>query len=70
MKKYVASVLSELITFISVALLLWNFTNMDALEIIVIDLFIAYALGISTFMYIEERENKNAESKSTLIRDT
>lgn len=70
MKKYVASVLSELITFISVALLLWNFTNMDALEIIVIDLFIAYALGISTFIYIEERENKNAESKSTLIRDT
>lgn len=70
MKKYVASVLSELITFISVVLLLWNFTNMDALEIIVIDLFIAYALGISTFMYIEERENKNAESKSTLIRNT
>lgn len=70
MKKYVVSVLSELITFIFVALLLWNFTKMDALEIIVIDLFIAYALGISTFMYIEERENKNAESKSTLIRDT
>lgn len=58
MRKYMISAAIELFTFITMIVLLWNFTKMDAVEILGVDLFITYCSGILTFMKIEEREKK------------
>ena len=42
MRKYMISAVAELFTFVAVIVLLWNFTKMDAVEIIAVDLFISY----------------------------
>ena len=63
MRKYLISAVVELFTFVSVIVLLWNFTKMDAVEIIAVDLFISYCSGILTFMKIEEREKKKCRTK-------
>lgn len=63
MRKYMISAVAELFTFVAVIVLLWNFTKMDAVEIIAVDLFISYCSGILTFMKIEEREKKKSRTK-------
>ena len=63
MRKYMISAAIELFTFITMIVLLWNFTKMDAVEIIAVDLFISYCSGILTFMKIEEREKKKCRTK-------
>lgn len=63
MRKYMISAVVELFTFVAVIVLLWNFTKMDAVEIIAVDLFISYCSGILTFMKIEEREKKKCRIK-------
>lgn len=63
MRKYLISAVVELFTFVSVIVLLWNFTKMDAVEILGVDLFITYCAGFLTFTKIEEREKKKCRTK-------
>ena len=63
MRKYLISVAVEIFTFIAVIVLLWNFTKMNAVEILAVDLFITYCAGFLTFTKIEEREKKKCRTK-------
>lgn len=63
MRKYMISAVAELFTFIAVIVLLWNFTKMDAVEILCVDLFLTYCSGFLTFIKIEEREKKKCRIK-------
>lgn len=63
MRKYLISAVSELFTFIAVIVLLWNFTKMDTVEILWVDLFLTYCSGFLTFIKIEEREKKKCRIK-------
>ena len=67
MKKYFASAVVEIVTFVLLMFILWNITKMDAVEIIAIDLFIAYCSGILTFMGIEEREKKKCRIRKHIL---
>lgn len=70
MRKYMISAVAELFTFVAVIVLLWDFTKMDAVEIIAVDLFISYCSGILTFMKIEEREKKKCRTKNKTVWNT
>ena len=69
MRKYMISAVAELFTFVAVIVLLWNFTKMDAVEIIAVDLFISYCSGILTFMKIEEREKKKCRTRKHILME-
>ena len=67
MRKYMISAVAELFTFVAVIVLLWNFTKMDAVEIIAVDLFISYCSGILTFMKIEEKKKKKCRIREYIL---
>ena len=67
MRKYLISVAVEIFTFIAVIVLLWNFTKMNAVEILAVDLFITYCSGLLTFIKIEEREKKKCRIREYIL---
>ena len=67
MRKYMISAVAELFTFFAVIVLLWNFTKMDAVEILAVDLFVTYCAGFLTFMKIEEREKKKCRIREYIL---